>query len=93
MLAPIERVKTIVQTTSISTLKNNTSRISPIAVYTEIATDQGVLQFLRGNMPNVYKYTLQVFLRTMIFERIHAFNSSSDAAANFGKNVAMNTVL
>ena len=67
--APIDRIRTIMQTNHISSLAPELRPASSIQIFTKIAEDQGVAHFFRGNMANIYKYSLQSLSRIMIYER------------------------
>lgn len=69
LLAPLERVKTICQTNSLSLTPRAAKVNTPLSVYTTICTDQGVINFFRGNMANWYKFTIQTFARAYIYQR------------------------
>lgn len=67
LLAPLERLKTILQTNSVSRIPLSPN--SALNAYVKIWNEQGAITFLRGNMANVYKFTLTAFARTLIYER------------------------
>lgn len=95
ILAPLERVKTVIQTNHIATVQKELKISSPIGVYTTIANDQGVVQFYRGNLANVYKYSVHSFVRIFMYERFKEEISTQgmDKYNALAKNIAVNTII
>ncbi|CAI2374252.1 unnamed protein product [Moneuplotes crassus] len=94
ILAPIERVKTICQTDFLSINKVDLKTNRPLGVYTAICNDQGVLNFLRGNMANSYKFILQTCARGYLYQRFHLSPKERDANGyTFAQNVGINSAI
>mmetsp|Transcript_29990 Transcript_29990/g.26561 ORF Transcript_29990/g.26561 Transcript_29990/m.26561 type:complete len:265 (+) Transcript_29990:29-823(+) len=89
-LAPLERVKSILQTNIASNTPLKGKINSPLGVYVTICNDQGVLNFYRGNMANVYKYAVQNSARAYLYQR---FKLQETKTSNFANNVAINTAI
>ena len=95
ILAPIERIKTILQTNNISLIQKKSKFNTPFEIYAQIARDQGILSYYRGNMSNVYKYSLQSFAKIYMYERF-VENSKIHGKSNetsFVYNLAINTII
>ena len=78
VFAPIDRIRTIMQTNHISRLSPELRPTSSIQIFVKISEDQGAMQFFRGNMASVYKYSLQSLSRILIYERFSRELSTSN---------------
>lgn len=96
LLAPLERIKTVLQTNSIARFKNNALKTnSSIDIFSEIAKNQGVQGMYRANLANIYKYSLQSFFKIYLYEKLKLESnilksSESEFWANLGTSIAIN---
>lgn len=95
LFAPIERMKTILQTNTIAKIQKTAKPTSVVGVFVTIANDQGAMQFFRGNLVNMYKYALHAFVRTFLYERFK-YELSTDGMSqksSFIKNIWVNSLI
>lgn len=93
LLAPLERVKTILQTNHWARVRIPAEINNPLGVYVTIWNEQGIGNFLRGNMSNIYKFSTQAVVRAYIFERFALSKNNNSEGVNFIKNIGVNTVV
>lgn len=95
LFAPLERMKTILQTNSIAKVQKTAKPTSVVGVFVTIANDQGAMQFFRGNLANAYKYALHAFARTFLYERFR-YELSTDGmspSSALVKNIWVNSLV
>eukprot|EP00347_Sterkiella_histriomuscorum_P022625 403337776 len=69
--APLERTRILMQTMHMQNLKaTEKPSANAGAIISKITSEQGIVQLWRGNMANIYRNSLQMFLKIFMYDKV-----------------------